>query len=68
MSSANPTAESKALPAISETKWQGECVVHCKPEEAFKLAESARQVVEEESRVKERRWKWPSFYALIVLS
>ena len=65
-----PVQWQKALPAISETKWQGECVVHWKPEEAlqFKLSESARQDVEEESMVIERRWKWPSFYALIVLS
>ena len=63
-----PVQWQKALPAISETKWQGECVVHWKLEEAFKLSESARQDVEEESMVIERRWKWPSFYALIVLS
>ena len=63
-----PVQWQKALPAISETKWHGECVVHWKPEEAFKLSESARQDVEEESMVIERRWKWPSFYALIVLS
>ena len=57
----------KALPAISdgETKWQGECVVHWKPEEDSS-SQSARQDVEEESM--ERRWKWPSFNALIVLS
>ena len=63
-----PVQWQNALPAISETKWQGECVDHWKPEVAFKLSESARQDVEEESMVIERRWKWPSFYALIVLS
>ena len=58
----------KALPAISdgETKWQGELRRSLKTGVRFKLSESARQDVEEE--IMERRWKWPSFKALIVLS
>ena len=55
----------KALRAISdgETKWQGECVVHWKPEE-----DSSSQSQRGKTLKKERRWKWPSFNALIVLS
>ena len=63
--SAGPTAESSSCDLRDKmARWMR----RKKSVEAFKPSESARQDVEEESVTKERRWKWPSFYALIVLS
>ena len=67
MNSANPTAE------ISSCDLRDEMARRMRRSlktggSIQALRVSDEQDVEEESMVIERRWKWPSFYALIVLS
>ena len=67
MNSANPTAEISSCDLRDEmSRRMRRSLKTGGSIQALRVSDE--QDVEEESMVIERRWKWPSFYALIVLS